>query len=114
MKRLAFACVLSVLSWLAALSPGQDAGLSIRIETSQEGMHRIPGEMLKAHFPLDRIDPEKLALTHDGQPVAIEIFGASDGRLDPRMRSSSSPRPRENATARPRPTSFRTGGSLRA
>ena len=83
MKRLVSACVSSVLLCVAAPSPGQDAGLAVRIETTQEGMHRIPGEMLKAHFPLDRIDPEKLALTHDGQPVAIEIFGVERRQARP-------------------------------
>jgi hypothetical protein len=83
MKRVVFACLISCLSLILRQAPGQGDGLAVRIETSQEGLHRVPGELIKAHFPLDRIDPERLSLTHDGQPVPIEVFGASDGHFDP-------------------------------
>jgi hypothetical protein len=79
MNRLASAC----LVLLAGASCAAQEGLAIRIETSQEGLHRIAGEAIRAYVQLDRIVPERLALTHDGDPVPIEIFGASDGHLDP-------------------------------
>jgi hypothetical protein len=101
MKRTAFAGLIVFLTLAAPRAAAQEGGLAIRIETSQEGVHRIPGEMLRAHFPLDRIDPEKLALTHDGQSVPIEVFGASDGRFDPPdeiLFFAEAPRRRHSAT----------------
>jgi Peptidase family C25 len=101
MNRVSYACLLSCL-WFAAIpSPGQDAGLAVRIETSQEGLHRIPGEYLKAYFALDRIDPERLSMTHDGQSVPIEVFGSSDGHFDASdeiLFFAEAPRKRHSAT----------------
>jgi hypothetical protein len=83
MNRIVFASwIVAFVASVACPGLSQDA-LAVRIETSEEGLYRISGERLKAFFPLEKINPERLSMTHGGQPVPIEVFGASDGHFDP-------------------------------
>src|SRR5436190_7302472 len=83
MNRLVFTALILTLAWAIPGSAAAQEGLAVRIETSQEGLHRITGDRIKAIYSLDQINPERLSLSHDGQPVPIEVFGASDGHFDP-------------------------------
>src|SRR5262245_20411693 len=73
MNRVASTCLISCLFLAGAGAPAQDGGLAVRIETKEEGLHRISGEMLKSYVQLDRVNPERLSITHDGQAVPIEV-----------------------------------------
>jgi hypothetical protein len=68
---------------LAPANPAA-AGAAVKLYTSSAGIQRVTGaELAAAGLDLAAIDPANLWLRLRGAPVALELRGAEDGRLDP-------------------------------
>ncbi len=56
----------------------------LRIETAQPGLHIITyQDLARVGFPLDGLNPNHLAMTHRGSPIAIHLMGGEDGQWNP-------------------------------
>ncbi len=60
-----------------------DAG-ALRIYTDCRGLYRLTyDDLAAAGVAVDALDPATLAMSQGGEPIAIEVAGAGDGRFDP-------------------------------
>ncbi len=71
---------------IAAASPlswTDSAQGALRIYTGEGGFHRLSYEDLAAAgLPLASIDPATLAMSWQGQPVAVQVLDGGDGQID--------------------------------
>lgn len=57
---------------------------ALRIYTGGRGMYRLTyADLVAAGVPVAEVDPATLAMSNQGDPIAIEVAGADDGRFDP-------------------------------
>ena len=64
-------------------TPAQVDG-ALRIRTGERGLYRLTyAELQAAGVPLATANPATFALSYRGEPVAIQVTGAADGRFDP-------------------------------
>lgn len=71
----------------SALAPPNPAAArpAVKLRVTSPGLQRVTGTALAAAgLDLSTLDPSRLWLRLRGAPVAIELRGAEDGRLDPR------------------------------
>ncbi|NJP07663.1 MAG: hypothetical protein HC837_19615 [Chloroflexaceae bacterium] len=83
------------------------ATAAIKLRVDQAGMQTVRGDALaNAGLALDSLDPTRLQLWQQGTPIALELLGTDDGRLDAMILYASTPRRPATAGTPPTPTGW--------
>jgi hypothetical protein len=63
--------------------PASETG-ALRVRTTGRGLYRLTyNNLIAAGVPVTTTDPATFAMSYLGQPIAIQVTGAGDGRFDP-------------------------------
>ncbi len=63
--------------------PASETG-ALRVRTTGRGLYRLTyNNLIAAGVPVTTTDPATFAMSYLGQPIAIHVTGAADGRFDP-------------------------------